>query len=208
MRNFLFLLAAASLSSPSLAQTAPDQAAPGQVSSTLGGPAVAGVCLLSRQAVYSNAKVGKAAVERLRALADEVRQELDAERAPIDADLQKYNEEQAKLTDAQRQARQKAITERMRPVEEKTALRQREIEATRAKVTERIASEFEALVAKEYKQRNCGLLVDRNSVLGGNLTNDITQPVINALDAKMTTISFDREHLAAAEVAGRTAGSN
>ncbi len=212
MRKILFAAITATLVSAGHAQTpaqpATAQAAPGQVNSTLGGTAVAGVCLLSQQEVFRSSKAGKAAIERLRFLTEQAKAEIETDRAPLNTDIEKFNSEQAKLSEAQRGERRKALADRLKPIEEKAALRQRELEATQIKVTGRLAGEFEALVAQAYKQRNCGLLVDRNSILGGNLTNDLTPAVIQALDAKLTTITFDRENLAAAPAGTRTAGSN
>lgn len=57
MSRFLLITLAALAATPALAQ----QAAPAPVSQPLGGPQIAGVCLLSQQAVLANAKVGVAA---------------------------------------------------------------------------------------------------------------------------------------------------
>lgn len=208
MRNVLLVALAATLASPSQAQTAPAPSASGHAANALGGPAIAGVCLLSRQDVLNTSMVGKAATARLRVLTEQAKAEIDADRASLEPDVQKFNAEQAKMTDAQRQERRTALAARVKPVQDKAELREREIEATRVKVTTRLAGELETLIAQVYKQRNCGLLVDRNAILGGNLANDLTGPVVSALDAKMQTIAFDRENLAAASTSGRTAGSN
>jgi hypothetical protein len=53
------------------------------------------------------------------------------------------------------------------------------------------------VIAAAYKARGCGLLFDRNSILGGNMAGDITAAVIQGLDAKITTITFEREVLPA-----------
>lgn len=201
MLQFPILFAAVGLAAALQATAAPQSA------DTLGGPAVTGVCLLSRQAVYANAKMGQAMLARLRTLAEEAQKEVDAERAPIETEVRKYNGEQAKLTEAQRQERQRVLAERLKPIEAKTALRQREIEATRTKAFERVAVAMQPVLAQVYKQHGCGLLVDRGTVLGGNMANDLTAQVVQGLDAKVTTIAFDREKLAQAPAPGST-GSN
>jgi hypothetical protein len=53
----------------------------------LGGPVIAGVCLLSREAVLANSKVGIAAAARLKQIADESQAEIDRDRSPIEADV-------------------------------------------------------------------------------------------------------------------------
>lgn len=199
MRRVITAIAMASAATAAHAQTAPSTSA--GTAQGLGGPAIAGVCLLSRQAVLSNAKVAVAATERLRALTQEAQQEIDAERKPIDADIQTFNAEASKLSDPQRQQRQQALQARLQPVEVKTRQRAREIDATREKALERISTELQPVVAQVYKQHNCGLLIDRNSVIGGNMTNDLTAAVTQALDAKISTITFNRETLPAEKTA-------
>lgn len=163
----------------------------------LGGNPVPGVCLLSQQAIFANAKIGVAALARLTQLGQEAQAEIDAEKRPIDAEVQAYQTEQAKLTPAQRQSREQALGPRVQAVQVKAQQRGREIEATRAKTLGRISTEAQPVIASVYKARGCGLLLDRNSVLGGNLTNDLTAAVVQGLDAKISTITFNRETLPA-----------
>ncbi|WCM25945.1 OmpH family outer membrane protein [Sphingomonas sp. QA11] len=161
----------------------------------LGGTAIPGLCMLSREAIFINAAVGKAATARLQQLAGDAQAEVAAERKPLDADLQAFQAEVAKLTPAQRSQREQMLQPRLRAVQAKAQLRGREIEATREKAMATIADYAQPVIAQVYTQRKCGLLVDRNSVLGGNLANDLTADVVRGLDAKVTTISFNRETL-------------
>jgi len=170
----------------------------------LGGPVIAGVCLLSREAVLANSKVGIAAAARLKQLADESQAEIDLDRAPIDAEARALRAEGAKLPDQQRRAREKALADKFAPVQTKAELRTREIEKTRAKAMEMIASEAQPVIASAYKDRNCGLLLDRTNVLGGNLANDLTVAVVQGLDAKITTINVQRETVAPAPAPAAT----
>lgn len=167
----------------------------------LGGPVIAGVCLLSREAVFANAKVSVAANTRLQQLAQQAQAEVDAQRTPLEAELAAYQAEAPRLQPAQREAREQALAAKLQPVQVKTAQRTREIEATRAKAFERIANEAQPVIADVYKKHNCGLLVDRNSVLGGNFANDLTAEVVTGLDARIQTISFERENLPATAAA-------
>ena len=59
----------------------------------------------------------------------------------------------------------------------------------------RIAETLQPLIAQAYQARNCGLLIDRTTVLGGNMANDLTPAAVAALDAKLATIAFERESL-------------
>jgi Skp family chaperone for outer membrane proteins len=161
----------------------------------LGGPALPGICLLSQQAVLSNAKVGVAATARLKQIADQVNAEVSAARAPLESDAQALQSQRASLKPADLQTRQQAIATRAQALQQTVNQRQREIEATRQKALSRIFTEVQPVIAAVYKARGCGLLFDRNSVLGGNMAGDITGAVVQGLDAKISTITFEKETL-------------
>jgi len=165
-----------------------------QTGSTFIGPPVAGVCLLSQQAVFANAKVGVAFAARLKQLADQAQAELDAERIPLEADAKALAAD-TKLKPAEKASRTQALTTRAQALQQKAALRQRELEATRQKVLTRLSAEENPVLAQVFKAHNCGLLFDRNTVLGGNMSGDLTAEVVRGLDARITTITFDRETL-------------
>ncbi|PWK88511.1 OmpH family outer membrane protein [Fulvimonas soli] len=201
MRLSTFTLLGAGLLSATVAAAQNAPSAP-----SLGGNAVPGVCLLSREAVFANAKVGKAAAARLQQLAQQIQSEMAAERKPLDADVQAYRAQAASLKPEERQSREQALGQRMQKLEADGNLRGRELEATRARVMERIGAAAQPVVASVYQQKGCGLLLDRGVVLGGNMANDLTPAVVQGLDAKMSTISFDLERLpaqAAAPAAGK-----
>jgi len=154
------LLSAILLSSASVASAqtvgGPQPAAQPQ-SQPLGGPVIDGICLLSREAIFANAAVGRAASARLQ--------------------------------------RQEALAQRWQALQQSAAHSSREIDATRTSVMSRIATEAQPVIAEVYQQKNCGLLFDRNSALGGNFANDLTADVVTALDARIQTITFERERL-------------
>ncbi|WEK02138.1 MAG: OmpH family outer membrane protein [Candidatus Sphingomonas phytovorans] len=196
MKSVVLSLAIASslVGTPTFAQQAAPSAPAAQ---PLGGATIPGLCLLSREAIFANAAVGKVATTRLQQLAQDAQAEVDAERKPLDTEIQAFQAEAAKLTPAQRTQREQALQPRLQAVQAKTQQRSREIEATREKAMATIASDAQPVIAQVYTQHKCGLLVDRNTVLGGNMTNDITPDVVKGLDAKVTTITFNREALPA-----------
>ena len=91
MISRLLLSAAVIVSMPAVASAqtiggARQAAAPAPAQSQpLGGPVIPGVCLLSREAVFANAAVGRVATARLAELTQAAQAEIDAERAPIEA---------------------------------------------------------------------------------------------------------------------------
>lgn len=190
----LVIAAALSTSTIAFAQTAkPAAAAP--AAQPLGGPVVAGVCLLSREAIFANAEVGKAASTRLQELTKAAQAEIDAERAPLETEAKAL---QGQPANDQSRQRQDALAQRWQALQQKAGHNGREIEATRIKAMDRIATEAQPLIAQAYAARNCGLLLDRNGALGGNFANDLTPAVVQSLNGKLRTITFERERLPSA----------
>ncbi len=161
----------------------------------LGGPLVPGVCLLSREAVIANSKVGIYASQRVRQLTEEAQAEVNADRKPVEADIAAFRAQAAKLAPEQRAAQEKALAARLAPIQTKAEQRTREIEKTRAKAIDTIGQQLQPVIAAIYTQKGCGLLFDRATVLGGNLGNDLTQAVVAGLDARLTSFAIQRENL-------------
>jgi Skp family chaperone for outer membrane proteins len=167
------------------------QAAPA-ADQPLGGPAISGVCLLSRDALFANAAVGKAAIARLQDLSRAAQTELEAQRGPIQTELKAL---EGQPDNAATKAKRDALAVRAQNWQRQTAHTGQEIEATRTKALERIVTEAKPVIAQVYTARKCGLLLDRSIVMGGNLANDLTADVVKGLDAKIQTIPFERERL-------------
>lgn len=163
----------------------------------LGGNAVAGVCMLSREAVFAQSKVGQAASQRLGQLAEQARTQLENQRKPLDTDLKSFQQKAQSLSDADRKQQGEALQQRVQTFRGQAGELDQRIQLTRSKAMQRIGQEAEPIVADVYKSHNCGLLLDRDSVLGGNMTNDLTPGVVQGLDRKITTISFNLEPLPA-----------
>lgn len=187
-RTLMTLAAVALAGLPSVTLHAQSQPAD-QVPLT--GPVVPGVCLLSREAIFAHAKVGVAASDRLKQLAQQAQSEIEAERKPIDTDVQAYRAQASSLTPDQRQQREQALGQRMQSVQADQALKSRELDATREQALAQIAKYAQPVIGSAYSSKNCGLLLDRSVVMGGNMANDITAAVVAGLDAKVTTISFN-----------------
>jgi len=163
-----------------------------QQAQPLGGPVIPGVCLLSREAVFANAAAGKAASARLQDLAAVAQTEIETERQPLEAELRAL---ESQPDNAARRQRAETLAGQWQILQQKAAHASQEVEATRVKAMERIANEAQPAIAQVYAAKACGLLLDRNSALGGNFANDLTAEVVQALDARLSTITFERERL-------------
>jgi len=181
----------------------PSASAPAPAAGGFGGPLIPGVCLLSREAVLSQSLVGQAATARLRQLGLKAQANFDAERRRLEGEAKALQGEQASIPPQQIQHRQQLLQARAQAAQAEAAQVSRELEATRTKATGVIEQAVQPVVLAAYQAKGCGLLLQREAVLGGNLANDLTTAVIHGLDAKMTTITFDREHLPPAPASGR-----
>ncbi len=158
---------------------------------SLGNKSVPGVCMLSRGAVLANAKVGQAADTRLKQLAQQARTQLENQRKPLDQSIQQFQQKAKSLSEAERNKQQQALQQRMQSYQKQARELDARIRVTRNNATKQIAQTLDPLVADIYKRHSCGILLDRDSVLGGNPQNDLTAEAVKALDGKMTTISFN-----------------
>jgi Skp family chaperone for outer membrane proteins len=185
-------LAATVCAGAALAQQA---AAPaGQAPQPLGGPATPGICILSREAVLTQSAVGRAVAARMQQLQQAVVTELQPEQNAVRTEAQAI---QALPQGAARTQREQALTTRAQRLQQNIVQRNRELQATEVKALGRISTEAEPVVRQVYTQQRCGILLDRNSVLGANTTAEITQAVINGLNGRIQTFTFERERLPA-----------
>ncbi|WP_341021099.1 OmpH family outer membrane protein [Brevundimonas diminuta] len=187
----ILLASTATASAQTIGGAAPT-AQPAPAAQPLGGPVVAGVCLLSREAIFANAAVGRAASARLQELTQAAQTEIDGQRTPLETEARAL---EGQPDNEANQQRRTALAQRWQALQQTAAHNSREIEATRAKALERIANEAQPLIAQAYGAKNCGLLFDRNSALGGNFANDLTAEVVRLLNGRIQTITFERERL-------------
>jgi len=195
----LICIAAAMVSSAAAA------AAPAAANSPLGGPQVPGVCFLSQEAVFANSKVGQAATARLRQLAQDASAPLISERQSIETDAKALASDQGKVPAVQLQSRHDVLSLRAQAYQASLQEVSRRVEATRANAAQQIAQAAQPIVVQAYHARGCGLLLNRNVVIGGNLAGDLTPDIVSGLDAKITAITFDLEPAPAAATASTPA---
>jgi Skp family chaperone for outer membrane proteins len=165
--------------------------------SSLGGPVIPGVCVLSRQALFDESQIGKAANSQYQALRDRAQASVNAEQAKIVTAAKLLEAQKGALLPVDYQSRQQDLSKRLQALRAVAAQDSRELEATRQNATARISKEARPVIAQIYKERGCGLLVSREAIMGSNPAMDITTDVVAGLDAKITTIKVEREHIEA-----------
>ena len=209
MKNTLILTAAAAAlacASPVLAQAArPAQPAaaaaqpaarPAGVTLTNPGPVIPGLCVVNNNRVFAQSRVGRAYQARMQQLTAAVRAELTPEETAITTEGRSLEQQRATLQPAQLQQRAAALQTRFNAFQTRAAQRSRELEATEQRQIQRISTELQPVLNTVYGQRGCGVLLDGSAVVAANPAVDITAAVVTALDARISTITFERETLA------------
>ena len=194
-----FLSAAASsvvalaLATSASAQTAP-AAAPAAPAVTH-GPALTGVCIFSSQRAVATSAVGKAVDARLKTIIQQVNAELTAERTGLDNEAKGLDAKKATLAQDALEQQASALQVKANAWQRKGQLRQKEVEATEQKALARVYQELDTPIRQVYQAQKCSILLDRESVMLANPSMDITDGVVAALDARIKTLTFDRERL-------------
>ena len=159
------------------------------------GPAIPGVCLLSFNQAIGQSTVGGWVRTRLDQIVTQVRAELGPEEQAISTDDKALAAARTTLDQATLQTRAKALQDRYTAFQAKAELRQREMKATQDKALNRIAQELDPIAQQLYQSHRCSLLLDKGSVLFSNPDMDLTPSAVQALNGKIQTFPFDREHL-------------
>lgn len=189
-------LAVFGIAATAFAQTAPAPARPA-APAVAPGPIIAGVCTFSNDRAIGTSLVGKAVGARLQQLSQAADAELRAERTRLETEKRALEAQRATPTMTQEQLEQRALTynQQAAAFERKAQLRVRELQATEQKQLQRVAQELQPLILQAYAERNCGLMVDRSVIYAANPAMDVTDIVVQKLNAKITTLTFERERL-------------
>jgi Skp family chaperone for outer membrane proteins len=155
------------------------------------GPLIAGVCLLSQESLIARSKVGQAATARLRELSQQVQANINAEKARLEARGKALEAKRATLPPVQFEPQAQALNQRMQALQAEAGERSQQMDATKTRAYNQVLQQAQPFITEAYATHACGLLFARETLLTGNMGNDLTPEVIAALDAKATPISFD-----------------
>jgi Skp family chaperone for outer membrane proteins len=197
----LGLASALALSTAAMAQT-PPPAAPAAAAPVASGPVIAGVCTLSKEYAVVGSAVGQSVGARMKQLTTSVEAELKAEGTALESEKRTLESQRATMQQDALEQRILAFNQRYAAFQRKQQVRGQELQATQAKQIQKIAEQLGPILEQVYKERNCGLMLDRDSLILANPTMDVTQLAVTRLNAKITTLSFERERLDQPQAAG------
>ncbi|HXQ45937.1 MAG TPA: OmpH family outer membrane protein [Caulobacteraceae bacterium] len=182
------------------------QAQSGAAASAPTGPAIPGLCFLSKDGLVANSTVGKFVESRLQQLGQQAEAELNAQGTSLQNDAKALDAQRASLSTDQLNQRGAALEARQRDLERQVQIRRQEMAATEQKALSRVLQEASPIIQSVFRQRNCTVLLDANAALIATQSMDITPAVVDGLNGKITQFTFDREHIdpnAAAQPSGQ-----
>jgi outer membrane protein len=186
------LLALATAASSQAARTAPAATAPAQVQ-VVHGPPIAGVCIFNEQAALASSLVGKAVATRYQQLVQQAGAEIDPQVTSFQADRRALEAARGTLDEPTYEKRAADLNLRAANLQRLHDQRQQELEYTKQKQLGRVNQEIIQVLPGVYQSSHCSLLLDSQAVWLGNPQMDVTQGVVTALNARITTLTFDRE---------------
>lgn len=156
------------------------------------GPAIPGVCVYFNQRVLAQSTVGQAVQARMEQLAQEVQGELQPYATAIQTEAQALQQGQATIPADQMNQRRQQLQQRIQEAQQLEATRDNELRYTLAEQRRKISEAIEPLLVAVYQEKGCGIMLDRESVFIMNPAMDVTDTVIQRLNAQLPTLSFNR----------------
>ncbi len=150
------------------------------------GPALTGVCIYSPQRVLVQSTAGQSLQTGMQRLTEEVRGELQPYVTNIQTEAQQLQQGgQAADPDG---SRRRQWQQRLEEAQQLEQTREQELRYTEGLQTQTIGNAASPLIAAAYQERGCSILLDRNSVFIGNPAMDITDVVLQRLNAALPTL--------------------
>ena len=156
------------------------------------GPVIPGVCVYFNQRLLAQSTAGVAVQTRMEALAREVEGELTPYATSIQTEAQALQAGQATIPADQMNQRRQALQQRVQEAQALEQTRQDELRYTLGEQRRLISAAVEPVLVAVYQEKGCGILIDRESVFIMNPAMDVTDTVIQRVNAALPTLSFNR----------------
>lgn len=187
MKTFAFgvlALASVAIAAPAVAQTQ----APANP-----GPVIPGICAYSSSSLLARSTAGQAVRTRIQQLEQEIQGELAPYQQQIQTEDQAITSAGASLDQATRTQRIQALQQRAQEYQQLAQTRSTELRYTLSQQLQAIETAAGPIATAVYQERGCGVLL--NADQGINYINpamDITDAVMERLNAQLPTLSFNR----------------
>ena len=157
------------------------------------GPTITGLCVYSNAQALGQSSVGKAYATRMQQLQAQAAAEISGQQIQLQTQEKALVAKRATLSQEQFGQQAQPLQAQEQALNQTADARTRDLRYTAARQQQRLAAVLEPLVRVSYEQHHCSVLLNGDSVMAANRDMDLTQEVVNSLNGKMTTITFDRE---------------
>ncbi len=157
------------------------------------GPTITGMCIYSNAQALGQSAVGKAYATRMQQLQAQAAAELSGQQTSLQTQEKALVAKRATLSQEQFAQQAQPLQTQEQALNQTADARTRDLRYTAARQQQRLAVVLEPLVRNAYVAHHCSVLLNGDTVMAANTDMDLTPEVKNALNGKMTTITFDRE---------------
>jgi len=182
----------------STAAVAAPAAAPAAQPPIATGPAIPGICIVNNDYILGGSAVGKYVITRLQQLKSQVDAEINSQATSLQTDDKALQAQRASLSSDQYQQKMGALQVRYQSLQRLAQQREREMQATQEKAFSTIGQQADPIVRQVIGEKTCSLVLNGAAVVVANQGMDLSQTIVQRLDAKIQQFAFDREHLEAA----------
>ncbi len=157
------------------------------------GPGITGMCIYSNAQALGQSTVGKAYATRMQQLQAQAAAELSGQQTSLQTQEKALVAKRATLNQDQFTQQAQPLQQQEQALNQTADARTRDLRYTAARQQQRLAVVLEPLVRNAYVAHHCSVLLNGDTVMAANTDMDLTPEVRTALNARMTTITFDRE---------------
>jgi outer membrane protein len=142
------------------------------------------VALIRMQEAIKDTKDGKKAETTLRKEIEDRQKKLQAEGTKIQAAMEELRKQGMVMDEKSRAEKEAAIQKQVMGFEESKARNQQEFQKRDQEISEPIIKKLRGIVADMAKEKGYTLVIDTNSVVYADTSDDITDEVIKRYDSK------------------------
>ncbi len=154
------------------------------------GPVIPGVCVFHNDRLLAQSTAGQSLQAGMQRLLSEVQGELTPYAASLQTEGQRLQQGgQAADPDG---SGARAWQQRAQEAQQLEQRRQAELQYTQQMQIRAIGQAADPILVAVYQERGCGLLLDRSAVYIFNPAMDLTDIVIQRLNAALPSVSFNR----------------
>ena len=156
------------------------------------GPALPGVCVYHHDRLLAQSTAGQSVAAGMQRLQQEVQAELAPYEQFIQSESQQLQQGRGTIPQADFATREQALGVRYQEARNLAQTREGELRYTQAMQLQQIAQAADPAIMALYTERGCGILLSREGVLRVNPSMDITEAVIQRVNAALPSLSFSR----------------